>query len=357
MGMLDILKGTAMTSRPSHWQRGQVFPIWIGSIFLTLVFAFVLVNYANVLTVQIKAQNAADSAAAAVVSIQSQEWNQIDEILYGAAVEEYRLRHLLEGIRLSAQLSGGCNTIGRSCATVYQNMYKAYFQSVYRYDADVQLLSQASTTMGFQNIYKDGYALLQRLSSSCGSAPTTSLDCGLTYALTGYTARSVVGESSMYPAAILLQGPSANPTSAWPAFFAPITVEVSVCSRVDPIFKGFWLLGAFPSVPVVARGAATDAMVVQEWIQPGLDTNPATGKLYQPTEVYGDPAPDGTNWYTVNYGGNTASANPFFPVYTASINNDEFSQHIGWWGPIPVYPFTGPKSTQQLFGSSAGACT
>lgn len=350
LGILERFSG-------SHRQRGQTYPIWIGSIFLTLIFAFVLVNYANVFTVQIKAQNEADSAAAAVVSIQSQEWNQINELLYASDVEEYRLRHLLEGLRISAERSGGCNTTGRSCAVVYQNMYKAYFQSLYRYDADVQLLSQASTTMGFQNIYKDGYALLQRLSSTCGSAPTTSLDCGLTFALTGFTIRSNVGESSMYPAAIILQGPTASITSAWPAFFAPITVEVSVCSRVDPIFKGFWLLGAFPSVPVVARGAASDVMVVQEWIQPGTDINPLTGNVYQPTEVYGDPAPDGTNWYTVDYGGNTTTANLFFPVYSGFINNEEFSQHIGWWGPIPVYPFTGPKSTQQLFGSSAGACT
>jgi hypothetical protein len=334
-------------------QRGQTFPIWIGSILITLSFAFVLANYANVVMAQVKAQNAADSAASAVVAVQSQQWNLMEEILYASALEEYRLRHLLEGIRISAQLSGGCN-VTTSCPQVYANLTHAYSQSVYRYDNDLQLLSRVTKTMTFAHMYSDGYTMLQRLSAGCGSS--TSSDCGLTFALSGYTVRNAVGEVNIYPSAQMLVGPGAGLTSAVPDYFGPITAEVSVCSRVDPMFKNVWILGALPAVTVVARGAATNAMVVQDWIQPGTDINPSTGSVYQPTEVYGDPASDGTNWYAVNYGGNTVSANASTGQFLGSINNDEFSARLGWWGPMPVYPFSGPQTVDQLFGSQAGSC-
>jgi hypothetical protein len=339
-----------------HRQRGQTFPIWIGSIFITLVFTFLLINYANILTMQQKAQNAADSAASAVVAIQAQQFNQMEEILYGTDVEEYRIRHLLEGIRISAQSSGGCNVSGRSCAVVYQNLYKAYMQSLYRFDKDMVLLSSATSSMGFQHEYSDAYVMLQRLKSACASSPQTSSDCGFQYALSGFTVRNLVGNGNFYPAAALLQGPGASVTSASNDYFGPLAVEVSVCAKVNPIFSNLWVFGSVPSVTVTARGAATDAMIVQDWVQPGSVINPATGTVYQPTEVYGDPDSTGYNWYAVNYGGNAVSSNPSTGMYAGMVNNDEFSVHMGWWGPLPIFPFTGSKTVAALFGSNAGAC-
>ena len=83
-----------------HAERGQVLPIWILAGITAITLIFLGLNYANTVRWQIRAQNAADSAASTLISIQTQRYNEAEIMLYAADVEEIRLRHLLDGCLL-----------------------------------------------------------------------------------------------------------------------------------------------------------------------------------------------------------------------------------------------------------------
>jgi hypothetical protein len=89
----------------------------MGTIFIYLVTLLVLNFYGSLLSAQIRAQTAADSAAAALVSIQSQEWDEMMILLYANDVEEYRLRNTFEEMRYAAQDQGGCFALNACDAT------------------------------------------------------------------------------------------------------------------------------------------------------------------------------------------------------------------------------------------------
>ena len=75
---------------------------------------FGALNYGNTLRWNIRAQSAADSAAQGLLTIQTQRWNAMNEALYAANVEEFRLRSILNSLLLSMNDSGPCATyIGR----------------------------------------------------------------------------------------------------------------------------------------------------------------------------------------------------------------------------------------------------
>src|SRR5665213_2051837 len=62
-------------------------------------------QYGEVLRWQIRAQNAADAAASASLSAQTQTWIQQLALLYAASVEEWRIRHLLSGLQAAQQVA------------------------------------------------------------------------------------------------------------------------------------------------------------------------------------------------------------------------------------------------------------
>ena len=82
--------------------RGQTLPIWALGIAAALVLAFAALQYGEVLRWQVRAQNAADAAATAALSVQTQTWNQQLALVYAAAVEEWRIRNLLTGMQAAA---------------------------------------------------------------------------------------------------------------------------------------------------------------------------------------------------------------------------------------------------------------
>src|ERR1700676_5128615 len=122
--------------------RGQTLPIWSMGIACALALAFASMQYGDVLRWQVRAQNAADAAAVATLSVQTQTWNQQLALVYAAAVEEWRIRSLLTAMQAAAYNDPGC--AATPCATAFDTLKKEYMKAVTRYTNDVQLVNRTS---------------------------------------------------------------------------------------------------------------------------------------------------------------------------------------------------------------------
>jgi hypothetical protein len=361
--------------------RGQTLPVWLISALTTVTFGYFIASYGNMVAIQFRAQSAADTLANAAVSLQSQNFNQMTETLYASDVEEYRLRHLLEALRVSGQGSGGCTGVSTaSCAATWNTLVKAYDRSVHRYDQDAQLLNSITGTMGYTHLTNDVQLLVNGFDSVCANrhsnvlavavqcTPSTSL---FTYHLIKVAQRTQNLKNVQIDAtnALLPDFSNTGASTAYPGTFAPIAVEVAVCATVPPLLRMTWPL-QLPTTQIIARAAATNALIEEDWIEPGNTYNPkssAGSGLFQPYENYA-PIYDTKNgnhgWYNVNYGGNSstvtyqsaAGVTPGTPLSNSHIKahilTEEFSARTGWWGPVQIVPFT-----QMSTGSTAKACT
>ena len=378
--------------------RGQVLPMWALGIITTFALMFLALNYGNAIRWQIRAQNAADSAANAVISIQAQRWNVMTATLYAASVEEYRTRRLLDSLLLTIDLSGGCRgtlypnidnvpnpnplysslTFG-SCNSVYRDIRVAYLRSVNRYGNDVNDLNSVaalSTYTGFTNDATSLLTTLQACSTSVSSSPAPTASPVATPAPTATVGPTCGDTSFKYtfaPGGIAQQtnlnnvtqdaqqwqiayAAAAAPASINAELFAPVKVDIVTCAIVPAILPN---LGPMHFKPyyAIGRAAAANVMVEQDWLQPGtiVDTQRSTTALFQPTEPITAPFPSPTpvyNWYDVNYGGEQNTAYVNSGAFGFQFLNDDFEAQVGWWGGIPIRPFGGNVA---LTGSQ-GAC-
>jgi len=385
-------------------ERGQVLPMWTLGTIAALTLAFVIANYANSVRWQIRAQNAADSAAQAVVSVQSDQWNLMNSLLYASNVEEFRIRRLLDAMLLTVNRSGGCtmdfpnianppslhgpnyySTTEGTCNRAYMDLKDNYTRAVNRYTYDVQLLhsvmtytTQAWFTTGSTNV-------LANLQTACNPEAATQAtiaanstqaggDCGFkyTFAPTGRQLRTGLGAVEMDAATVLVPGLGVHSTlandSENASFFGPVMVDVVTCAKVPPIVPNF---GPFhlQTYYAVGRAAATNVQVINEWMQPGHVCDSArsascfgdwTASVFQPIEDYTttaliDLTDANYNWYDVNFGGSPNVANPatvklqevIAPSQASApvVTGDEMSAQLGWWSSMPILPFGGAVTT------------
>ncbi len=130
----------------------------------------------------------------------------------------------------------------------------------------------------------------------------------------------------------------------------PARTEVSVCADIPSPIPAFLNFQPKP-FRVIARAAATSAMVEQDWFQPGQLNNGWTGKRYQTPETWsGSTSDDGLNvdWYTTDFGGNGSRAYPDSNGYRFGIDQNEFSAFTGWWNSVPIRPYFGTLSDASL---------
>jgi hypothetical protein len=394
-----------MRNHSRHAERGQVLPMWIAGVISAFALAFLTANYANSVRFQIRAQNAADSAASAVVAIQADQWNLITSLLYAQNVEEFRSRKLLDGMLLAIHRSGGCNAGGyvASIAGVLQPQPKAWYstaegtcnrtyidmrdnleRSEARYATNIQYLNTLTNQTTFANFQTNAAAMLTSLQNNCNASTTTTVvaiggDCGngdgtgsmkYTFAPASTSAgyggmttsavayRTNLGAVEMDAADYFIPGVGGAATkhgldTEAPSLWAPVAVDVVACEKITPLIPNF---GPFhqPTYYAVGRAAATDAMVTQEWLEPEvMGLSHGTGP-FQPAENYTQSMPDpgvgfsyGANanydWYQVDYSGNNYTANP--TNFTATLNYSELSALFGWWSAVPILPFGGAVST------------
>jgi hypothetical protein len=353
-------------------ERGQVLPLWSAATVTTFMLMFLLVNYGNTVRYQIRAQNAADAAAQALMAIQTQRFNELTAALYASNVEEFRTRLLLDGMLNSLNGAAGCGgqpasgrdftTGAGTCPNTYNQLLFPYIQSVNRYTTDVSRVNDIATQATYANWTSDMQHLLTHLSSAtnCNDVTTTTVnadrgDCAFQYTLNGYNIRTGLNavSSDAYIVFVPTQGFTLNNNAENEngSLFDPGMVDVVVCKKVPPLIPAFASLNAKPHY-VIGRAGATAVLVEDDWLQPGHLIDPARGASnnipFQPNETYSPTdASLGYDWYGVMFGGNAWTIKPFpDPVipgktdygYTSSPVINDLSAYAGWWNAIPYDP-------------------
>ncbi|HWT06806.1 MAG TPA: Tad domain-containing protein, partial [Xanthomonadales bacterium] len=235
-------------------QRGQTLPLWTLSIAAILTVLFFVTNYANVVRWNVRAQNAADSAASAGIATDANMYNQISTLEYAATVEETRLRYLIQAIANTVNYPTSC---GSSCDANYVTLVNAYYTASNGYTQIVNAMKLAdnSTVSGLKNGPDKAVALA---STSC-----TIFDCAFTYTGT-YTA-------------------------------ATETVDVVACKKVSYLSPALFGLGSTATFTALGRSVATIAPISETFAPSSV--NPKTGTPFQPDESPVGANPD----YLVTY--------------------------------------------------------
>jgi hypothetical protein len=370
--------------------------MWALGIIATFALMFLALNYGNAIRWQIRAQNAADSAASGVVGIQAERFNVMTASLYTAGVEEYRIRRLLDSLMLTIDQSGGCTGslyptqgtlfygVGNgTCNRVYNDLRIAYLRAVNRYSQDLADLNNVTSLSTFTGFKSDATSLLQTYqacAAAAAAAPTpapsatprpvasTSPTCGDTsfkYTFAPYGPQQTTGVAGMQQETGLNNVVADaqewqidyGAHDAYPnnELFAPAQADIVTCAIVPPIIPNFGPIHFAPYY-AVGRAAAANVMVEEDWLQPGAVLDNQRGALSyfqndEPNTPALSPVP-AYNWYDTNFGGEQTTAYVNYGVFAAIILNDQFDARVGWWGAIPIRPFGG---TVVLTGPS-GAC-
>jgi Flp pilus assembly protein TadG len=350
-------------------QRGQTLPLWIGGILVTLALMFFTLNYANMIRWQIRAQNAADAVASGLLAIQTNNWNRMQIMLYASAIEEFRIRRLIDAIVLTANRSGNCQdaswsaqpspaATGNSCLSDYLVLKTALNRAVTRYSADIQLLHNFTYQMTKSNIEADMQTMLTHIQSHCynnpnGGGGTEGADCAFNYKINAIGGRTdllaVAMDGFIVVTPRIVNGTMSglvnnfNTSQVNHNLWLPEQVDIVSCATILPLVPA--LSNIIRAVPftAVGRGAATSVQVMQDWMQPGMVGDPdiASGAAFQASEnPTGEKIGiDDNPYFTINYGGIVNTAVPAYRGFIAQVNNDLFSVQMGWWASVPIAPF------------------
>ncbi len=293
-------------------QRGQTIPFWAITTVIVIAMTAFLASFVNTVTWQVRAQNAADSAAAAGLSVYANVLNEESTLLYTAAVDEYRIRAVNQAMLNAMNGTGGCQT-NLTCGQDYQALYQEYSFLVAQSGAlasDIQLLRQANNfTQGGQ--LQDERKAVQSF-GNC-SQPGGGFDCAFTY--------NIVWDSGGNNG----NGKKKNQLEQ---------VDVVACRLVPYFAPALYIAGSNTAFQAVGRSAAAIVPAAStEVFSPGIAANPITGTVYQPPESAwnGYQVPDPGLYYTVNFSGLTVNLNWYtsatiYPpggqaTYNSSLNN------------------------------------
>jgi uncharacterized membrane protein YeiB len=253
----------------AHGERGQTLPLWTLAIAATLTVLFFVTNYANVVRWNVRAQNAADSAAAAGIATDANMYNQVSTLEYAATIEETRMRYLIQAITNTVNYPASC---GSSCDAYYVTLVNAYNSSSNGYTqiTNAMKLADQANVGGLKNSPDKAVGLA---STSCAL-----FDCAFAYTGT-YNA-------------------------------AAETVDVVACKKIPYLSPALFGLGSTATFTALGRSVATIAPI-SEAFGPG-NVNPKTGTPFQPDE-----SPTGTNAdYVVSYKTVTANLTWYVPGTT-----------------------------------------
>jgi hypothetical protein len=274
-------------------QRGQTMPFWTIGVLITLGMLFFLANYANAVTWQIRAQNAADSAAAGTLSVQANVYNEYNVLLYAAAVDEYRLRALNQALLNTLNGRGGCAQ-WTGCQQDYNGLLNEYNIALAGYTDDIHLMDQANNiTQG--GIATDQQKALTRLQGNTWCSSSSDYACQFSITVVGHADSSgtLAGGAGVYN-----------------------QIDVIACKNV-PMWGAALLKLNAGNYKLIGRGAAAILPVKTESFNPGA-INPQTGQPYQPVEYW---SPD--------------QADPAYFVDFSGLNVD-----LNWYQAGAIRPFS-----------------
>ncbi|MBV9271290.1 MAG: hypothetical protein JO165_09350 [Candidatus Eremiobacteraeota bacterium] len=348
-----------------HYERGQTLPMWAFGTLMALVLIAVSMTYAQTLRWQLRAQNAADAAARGLLASQTSQWNETTSTLHAAAVEEYRIRYLMNDLLEVVRGSGGCDNVAGhtgsgTCGAIYSTLRQRYLDAVTRYTADVQLLQQVSHASQSDQVKAMQAALdVYQDPSHCNTA--AGGDCAFKYTLIASQPRKDSYLEDVYSdccAFVVGGSTSASPKDD----LAPLKIEVVACASVTPVMPTFFNFKPQP-FQAIGRAAATSIMTTQEFLYVGSIVNNATTKVLQSAEFPESTsntslgfAGDDAN-YRIDFGGNPSNTdnngNPatsdgkFGFVYTP--RDQGLLAATGWWQSMPIKPFSGALQSGVTF--------
>jgi len=179
-----------------HGQRGQTVPFWVLSILATLTLAFFILNYANTVRWQVRAQNAADSAAAAALGGDAARLNSVEMLLAAFDIQQLRVRDVIGAIPelIGANackdyiISSGCvDQISAGTGDVLSSI-----QRLQKVQSSLTTFSTATLTDTLNNPNATIQTFFKPLESGSGCAINLLTDCDFTY-----TTRVVMGSNGM----------------------------------------------------------------------------------------------------------------------------------------------------------------
>lgn len=162
-----------------HSRRGQTMPFWLVTVVVLLTLFFFATNFVSNLGWHIRAQNAADADASALLSTRTNVLNQETVLLYSGAVNEYRLRYLDQAM-LNAINGKGCTPVV-TCPTQYLALRAQYQNALGAMQSIWQLLQRANNFTQGGQFNTDTKTLLSDVQSGTSGDPAfslTALDCG-----------------------------------------------------------------------------------------------------------------------------------------------------------------------------------
>jgi len=328
--------------------RGQVFPAWIFGLLAALAIGVALLQYGDRLAWQVRAQNAADSAAMAMVAVQAQDINRMMALQTNLALEESRARQLADGAFFAARETGYCQQLSGGCHPTFDRLVSAFNQSLHRYTNLVLLYHASTRSSTFANWKSDATNLLGDLTTAPLCGTPSGLDCAFTYTVPPDGAGGVGGLARvaystfqmddgygtygfggrLTPRADLVNDP-----------FYPARAQVTVCRTVPPIISNFFGIQPAPWT-VVATSAAADHEVLDEWWKPGWMFNPKNGAYVQPVEQFVGPPPSDSaetqpglnDMYNPSFRGKGSRS------YQYDVRK-AFELQFSWYAAVPTHPF------------------
>lgn len=270
-------------------QRGQTLPFWVIGVLIVLSMMFFLANYANAIAWQVRAQNAADGAASAVLSVQANVYNEYSTILYATAVDEYRIRTINQAI-LNTIYGDGCN--GSACDSDYATLTAEYDNAVYSYTEDIHLLDQANN-MSQAGQSTDQAKALSLIAGSNWCASANDYACQFGF--------KVLDASST-------TGTNGNGNNGGYIAGGDNETDLIACKNVSYFGAGLLGLANTATYQVLGRAAAAIIPAYSENFTPS-STNPQSGQPFQPTETQWAIDAPSQPALQVNFSGLTVSLN------------------------------------------------
>ncbi len=332
--------------------------MWTLSVLTALTMMFFLLNYANILKAEVRAQNAADTMAMIVLNTQATRWNKLTMALYAADVEEWRIRSLIEAMIDAVNLNGGCGSTS-ACSNLYAALQPQYVKAVNRYTNDLKAIDSfswyAQGNIDGSSFSWGLYALYNQQIPGDGNAcsENESNYCNFSFQLVNFGQRATaqqVGKDAIYAHVGGTYSTSyfsnVAPTSIW----QPLETEIASCETVQPLVH-FSIFGKGPQpVQVIGRAAATMVPTASEWLAPGVTVNPASssGAVFAPTENYSaaydtfHSSASPRDWYETSFPAQpyvAQAATPDFTILNSMLTPD-FEVYASWWSVMPIAPYT-----------------
>jgi hypothetical protein len=287
------------TMKRRHASRGQVIPIWTLAVLGSLALTIFMVNYASVMRWQIRAQNAADTAAESAVVASAEGFNELELTMYTTSVAELRLRYLNQALLNNLEGLGCANTT--ACETDYNSLVAEFQNAIQTYDDSTQAL----TWLG-QNV-NDRY-----LDSSNGAFET----------ITGYQYPDGRQDAMCVTKGVTCVNQTDQAFTYTPldidagdvGFGTPNSAEVAACKTVKFSSPKILGLATGSSFRAVGVGAFTITSIPERFNPGALGVVGSTnGGAYQPVEQW---ATDHNSFYQVDYSGLTDTVFFYVPTPT-----------------------------------------